>query len=135
MALIQIAQITYFILSRHPCIAGLSLHISRHSCNPPAGQRKPHHSRPKNTEKMSMAANTIKLPFTICSELARIMRYGEKYHIVIGNKRKEPTRIVFLILWRIISKGPFFQHPFCLGTPLKICLIGIDTKRSSKIIM
>jgi hypothetical protein len=98
IAEIHSIQITYLILFLQPCFADLSLHLATHSCSPPAGQRYPQKARPKNTEKISKLIKTIKLPFMICSDAAMIIRYGEKYHAVIGNSRNDMKIIVLLIV-------------------------------------
>ena len=49
-------------------------------------------------ESTNIRQNTMKLPFMICSVAACMIRYGEKYHIVIGNNRKERSRHILRIL-------------------------------------
>ena len=107
---IQMIHITYLILSRFPCFAGLLFIRSAHSWSPPAGQRYPHHTLPKNIEKTSIAAKTIKLPLITCSIAALMIRYGEKYHIVIGKRSNDINRIVFLILCRITVISFCIKH-------------------------
>ena len=109
IATIQIIQITFLIRSRLPCFAGLSLMRCTHSCRLPAGQKKAHHTRPKNMDSTSIAANTRKLPFMMCSEAAWRIRYGEKYQIVMGNSKNKTSSKVLLIFWLITSPPIIYQ--------------------------
>ena len=82
---IQGTHISHLIQSILRPLTGLLLIWKHASPSAPAGHAQPHHNRPKKMEDKNIAANTIKLPFTMPRDAPWIITYGEKKFNVIGN--------------------------------------------------